>query len=455
MYWNWFHRILSGFGVLERAVDDRLHTAYLRFVSLTVLMMSGVMLGVSLWTWDGSRTIFGPALGADFTCFYMAGTILNGDSPERLYDLELQNRLYHRLLPGAPAEERLPYVNPPFFTLLFGPLAALPYLWAYLAWLGMSVALFLASFVLTVQKTPTFTAGDRLTALLLCLSFQPLVLECWLAGQSSAFGLLCLTAALRWEQCDRPLACGLALSVCLYKPTLLVLLLPMLTVAGRWRILLGFGFGSTALLGLSLFAVGWRACVDYGLLLFHFTKASSGGSTVLPDWKYVDLVSFVRLLEGRLSPLGWTALLATAVAVLYPQAVAWRRIYASGDRTGGSPIGRRPAAVLVWSSTITWTMVLNLHLGIYDTVLVLPGLLLTADVLRSAAHPGQPPFPPAFKRLLILLYITPWFSQLLAMRLGLQLDTLVLAATATYQFLAAQRLSTWTAPPSFRTDSQP
>ena len=452
---NWFHRMAGGFDVLERAVDDRLQTSYLRFVSLTVLTMSGLILGVSLWTWDGSRTIFGPALGADFTGFYVAGTILNGDSPERLYDLEFQNRLYHRLLPGAPAEERLPYVYPPFFALLFRPLAVLPYSWSYLVWLCMSVGLFLASVAFTVQNTPTLVGRDRLTALLLCLSFQPLVLECWLGGQTSVVGLFWLTVALWCERSGRPLASGLALSACLYKPTLLVLLVPMLAIAGRWRILLGFVWGGTALLGLSLSAVGWQTCRDYGLLLTQFTKVASGGSTVLPSWKYVDLVSFVRLLEGQLSVLGWTAVLAIAVAALSQQAVAWRRFGASTKRMESSTSRSQCEVLLVWSGTITWTLVLNLYVGIYDTILVLPGLLLTADILRSAAHPGQPSFPPAFKRLLILLYITPWFSQLLARHLGLQLDTLVLAATATYQFLAAQRLSTGTVPPLLRADSQP
>ena len=441
MIQRWSNRVADWMGRLECSVEHRLQTAYLRRVSLTVLVMSLLMLAVSLWTWDGNRTVFGPALGADFTGFYVAGTILNGDSPERLYDLELQNQLYHQLLPRAPVAERLPYVYPPFFTILFRPLATLPYFWSYLVWLGISVALFLAGFVLTIQDTPTLIGRDRLTALLLCLSFQPLVIECWLGGQTSVFGLFWLTVALRCERRGQPLACGLALSACLYKPTLLLLLLPMLAVASRWRILLGFALGSCALLGLSLSAVKWQTCLDYGLLLTQFTKAASEGSTVLPSWKYVDLVSFVRLLEGRLSPLGWTAVLTRAVAVLSQQAVAWRRIGASADPTDSPPSRSRREALLVWSSTITWTLVLNLYVGIYDTVLVLPGLLLTVDVLRSAAKPGQPPFPPAFKRLLILLYITPWFSQLLARHLGLQLDTLVLAATATYQYLLALRLA--------------
>lgn len=438
---HWSNRMMGWIGALERCVDHRLQTSYLRLVSLTVLAMSLLMLAASFWTWDGTRTVFGPALGADFTGFYVAGTILNGGSPERLYDLEFQSQLYHQLLPGAPAGERLPYVYPPFFTLLFCPLAALPYSWAYLVWLALSVALLLASLGLTVQDAPTLVGRDRLTALLLCLSFEPLVIECWLGGQTSVFGLFWLTLALRCDRCGQSLASGLALSVCLYKPTLLLLLLPMLAIAGRWRTLLGFGLGAAAWLGLSLLAVGWQTCFEYGLLLTQFTKAAAGASTVLPAWKYVDLVSFMRLLTGGISAAGWAALLVVAVAVVYPQALAWRRIVASTDGSESLDARHRPAVMQVWSSTITWTLVLNLYVGIYDTVLVLPGLLLTADVLRSPANAGQRPIPRTCKRLLVLLYLVPWFSQFLAMRLGFQPDTIVLAATALYQLQVAQSLA--------------
>src|SRR5689334_17979769 len=93
--------------------------AKVRFVCLAVLAFSLALLVVSFATFDGSRTAFGPALGADFSGFYAAGTLLREYPPERLYDFDLQDRIYHRVLPEAPAEEKLPYVYPPFFTLVF------------------------------------------------------------------------------------------------------------------------------------------------------------------------------------------------------------------------------------------------------------------------------------------------------------------------------------------------
>ena len=421
----WSHSV----GRLARLVDQRLRPGYLRFVSLTVLSLSVILLVVSFWTWDGTRTLFGPALGADFTGFYVAGTILNQQESDRIYELELQDQLYHRLLPNAPAAEKLPFVYPPFFALLLRPFAALPYAWAYLAWLGLSITLFLAGFVMTVRHTPTLTADDQLTALLLCLSFEPLLIECWLGGQTSAFGLFAMVMALHLEQRGRPLAGGFALSLCLYKPTLLVLILPMLVLAGRWRILSGFTAGGAICLALSCLAVGWRGCLDYGALLTQFTHATAGNSTVLRTWKYVDVVSFVRLLEGRLSVGGWAAIFASTLTSLVFLTSAWRRAPASAQRTSH----RTARNALLWSGTLTWTMVFNLYVGIYDTVLILPGLLLTADVLRREVSLERRPFPATFKLLLTLLYVVPWFSPFFATHLRLQLDTLVLVATGAYQ----------------------
>ena len=67
-----------------------------------MLGMHLLLLAVIFATTRGGRTILGPGLGADFAGFYPAGTILNAYPPDRLYDLALQDRLYHRLLPAMP-----------------------------------------------------------------------------------------------------------------------------------------------------------------------------------------------------------------------------------------------------------------------------------------------------------------------------------------------------------------
>src|SRR5262245_4513273 len=263
--------------VQRRLQGDRVH-----FVCLAAMGLGLALLVVSFATVDGGRTIFGPALGADYAGFYTAGAILNRNEPGRLYDFDLQNQLYHEFLPGVEKEERLPFVHPPLVAVAFRPLAALPYSWSFAVWLLLSAGFYVAGLVLTISPLQSLSGTNRVTALLLALSFEPFIVECWLGGQLSAFGLFCIALAIFFRQTNRPVAAGLALGLCLYKPTLLVLLLPMLLVTENGRMLAGFGVAAVALAGASLLAVGREGCRAYANVFLGFSQAAAGsGGTVL------------------------------------------------------------------------------------------------------------------------------------------------------------------------------
>src|SRR5207248_8813631 len=120
----------------------------------------------------------------------------------------------------------LPYLHPPFVAFAFRPLAQLPYAWSFAVWLLLFGALYLAALVLTLKTLRSLPSADRSLILLLALSFEPFIMECWMRGQLSAFGFLCIALAYFWQERGRPTAAGVALGFCLYKPTLLVLLFP-------------------------------------------------------------------------------------------------------------------------------------------------------------------------------------------------------------------------------------
>ena len=68
-----------------------------------------VLIGlVSITTSQEGMTIFGTPLGADYSAFYVAGTIVQSYSTQELYHLPLQDQLYHSLLPHAPKDVFLP-----------------------------------------------------------------------------------------------------------------------------------------------------------------------------------------------------------------------------------------------------------------------------------------------------------------------------------------------------------
>src|SRR5260370_26162497 len=104
----WTTHVWSG---IERWLDrDRI-----RFLCWGLLGVTVVLMVVSFVTSDDNhQTRFGKSLGEDFAGFYYAGRILNGPTPENLYDPATQDEAYYEIFPTLRTRENLPYVHPPF-----------------------------------------------------------------------------------------------------------------------------------------------------------------------------------------------------------------------------------------------------------------------------------------------------------------------------------------------------
>ena len=159
----------------------------IRAVTVTTILIMLIFGVISFVTAENNQTIFGRALGADFSQFYVAGKILLSSSPDRVYDLQLQDRLYHELHPFEPEEVSLPCYHAPFFVVLASPLSLLPFKWAFFTWLVGTAALFVAGLSMLAKSVVSFSRSDCVTAGLISLSFMPFIVECWLGGQSSVF----------------------------------------------------------------------------------------------------------------------------------------------------------------------------------------------------------------------------------------------------------------------------
>lgn len=411
-------------------IERKLNRPYIQFICVLVLVVYLVVLSVSFATNVRGRTIFGPYLGADFGAFYIAGKIYNTHPPDRIYDAALHHRLYHEQFPDAPPDSNLPYVNAPFFILPFTVLARLPYSWAYFFWLAASMVLYVGGFFLLWRSLNAIPRDAWLMALLLSLSFMPFLVECLAGGQTSAVGFFCLAVAIVGERRGHPILSGIALSLVAYKPTLLVLILPMLLITRRYLTLLDFVVGSGLLTLISLLFVGWQGCLAYINTLLYFTNASTSAVSGFRSWKYVDINSFFRLLLGDYPYLRWT-LVAAVFVILLPLLL---RVWWKEKR-------KRPKEQnLVWALTLSWSLVLNLYLGIYDTTLVVASVLLMTDVYYSHGE-GEQMLSPTYKVILLLVYLVPWITQPIAFFTGVQLYTMVLASLGIYQIIQFRRLT--------------
>jgi hypothetical protein len=307
----------------------------------------------------------GRPLQREFMAFYTVGYILNR-FPDQLYDPDSFNRTYHALFPTVPANVRQLYGHAPFEALVFRPFALFPFEGALVAWQMLSLLLISSGFIL-VWRSSDGPWHQLPLPLLLALSFQPVAVACIARGQVSSLTFF-------W---------------------MLVLTLPMLIVGWRRRALIGFTAGAAVLGVASLAVVGWRGCADYAAVVLRFGGlATTGGNSLLLS-EYVDINSFLRVATGGTDHLALGGLALMGAAIVPWLAKVWR------DARPGDPLTQG----LAWASTLTWTTVLNLYVPAYDTLIILLGIVLTANGLHRV---NREAVPMALRILLVLLYVAPW-----------------------------------------------
>jgi len=401
---------------------QRMNQRYIKFVCGAFLTIYLAALAVSFATQSNGRTVYGPPLGADYASFYVAGKIYAEIAPAQIYNRAVQTQLYQELTHNLDTSSGLPFANAPFFVLPFAALSRLPYTWSFATWMILAAALYIGGMRLVWASTDHLPRDAWVTVLLLGVTFVPFLLESLTGGQVSAFGFFSLSLAFFLEKRRRPYLSGAALALCLYKPTLLLLILPMLFFTRRWRTLAGFAIAAAALAAVSILAVGWGGWISYLNALLYFTGESTAAASGLRTWKYIDFNSFYRLLVGGYPLVRWGLTLATVIA-LGPKLIrAWQQ----GSR--GKPDGQ----ALLWALTISWTTVLNFYVGIYDSVILVLSAILSADVLFGGRESPADGLAVEYKYLLLLLYVTPWFTEFVAAAIHIQIMTLVVTAYGLY-----------------------
>lgn len=356
----------------------------------------------------------------DFVYFYSVSTILRDSGPANIYNPELQIATAQKILPVRDAKSSYgisPY--PPFVALLFAPASRLPFWTAFRVQQAVSLALYLLGLVILLRRF--FPEQPLRSSLFLpfALAYLPWISNTWLNGQLSALGFVAVALALSEQKAGNPFRSGLALSVCLYKPTLLVLLIPMLLFQRQFRALLGFAAGGCALVGAATAAFGWHIWVAYARLAL-----SLGDLEKLRQLsQYVDLEAFfTMLIGGRLGGGRLASVLTVLVTIcaLSFLIAAWR--------------GCRHNAPLAWAGALTSTLILSPYVPVYDTILLIPSLIASAASLETFRRNTLP-------AALFLLFACSWVSVALASLIHLQLLTLAIGTLAFVQIAAALRLT--------------
>ena len=356
----------------------------------------------------------------DFIQFYLQGAIANQGNARALYDIDYWELLYPHLASGLPPL-RYPPVYGPQISVLFSPLAHLPYIPALLVWIFISLAIYLACGFAVLRACPRLRDSSGTVAILLLA--DPALHYALSFGQISAIGLLCVTGAFFALRAHRPFIAGLAIGSLIYKPQLGLAAAFIFLFAREWRIVLGAVAG--AALQLAAGALFWGPAIlrDYVGSLVRlapvYAEQFEPFKFHLHSWR-----GFFELI-GLPGGLAMAAYVITAGVTLVIAAACWR---------APGPLAIRFAVLLLA------TVLVNPHMYVYDLIVFAPAFLLLWNwaLAQRGRRVGEvfPAVPFAWLRarslagslesLLYFCYLSPLLS-ILAANFRVQVSVLGLA----------------------------
>jgi hypothetical protein len=319
--------------------------------------------------------------GTDFLHFYTLGSLALEHRGADLYSMAAQSAL---------AEHRVPQAGRLFFvalygpqvSLLFAPLAALPYGAALAVWL-MGNALLYGVCCCWIWRACAHLRPDGLLVSLLALAYPALFhLMAW--GQTSALALACFTSAYLALRSGKLFLAGLAVGCLMVKPQLGLAAAIVFVAAGEWRLVSGAALAAVAQLSVGWAYYGTSVMRDYFEHLLHVRE-------VMPQleprlYQMHSLRSFWALLVRWPQAAFWMYV-ASTVFILWVTLRCWKR---------GIDLRLRYSVLLLA------TVLVSPHLTVYDLVILAPAFLLLTDWAR-----GQRLDIPWLGPLLYACYILP------------------------------------------------
>jgi hypothetical protein len=314
-----------------------------------------------------------PLVPNDFIYFYGIGHIAKDYPAARLYDYSLQLKTFNAIYqPPTRAYGPSPY--PPFVAPFFSLFARASFRVAFFLWAACSLILYVAGITAAARD---FFPGERLkVSLIVCLALAsyPFFWGVLVNGQLTAVAVCAVGLAVYLERRSKLFQSGLVLSILAYKPTLLLLLVPMLLVTRRFRTLAGFATGAAALMLAGTAFGGIEIWPVYAQFLKLFGQLTGMGTqSALLLYKFVDLNSFLQAAGGGRSTREMAILAVVSILIGAALAVLlWKSARGSG-----------PVQSLAWAVTITWTLLLNIYVPMYDSVLVVVAMVLTIGAVKE------------------------------------------------------------------------
>ena len=312
----------------------------------------------------------------DFPALYAAAQMVAGGSGRLLYDTAALADA-EIAAAGQPVGGTgvLAYFNPPFFAALLAPLSWLPLDRAYQAWTLFGATLLAIDAWLLWRIAAPLPRRWRIALVAGFATLYPVAYGLQL-GQFSLVLVTSWAAAYLLLRARREAWAGVALAPLLIKPELIVPVAAYLLWKRRWRVFSTLAPLTLAAVVAAIAIVGPDAALAYpGYLLDSTTWHGDGVATnVMFDWNGIAAMWWERPAASR---AGLLLVGALSLATLAAVARAWR----------GELDAQSPRFVVQWMLLTLATVLVDPHLYLQDTVLVVPA----AAALLAAACPHRRP----------------------------------------------------------------
>lgn len=270
------------------------------------------LLAVLVWIAmsDGLVDRNGRPIGTDFSNVYAAGELTLNGEPQAAYDPLRQHEAEQRVFDGRS----VPFYGwhyPPTFLFPAAALAVLPYGWALLAWMSLT----LPAWVATARSI-----APRAETTMLAVSF-PAVFVNLGHGQNGFFSAALLGGSLVLLD-RRPVVAGVLIGLLAYKPQFGILIPLVLAATGRWQTFAAAAATvvATCAAAYAVFGVeSWIAFVESTGFTRNFVLEAGG-----TGWEKIQSIfSAVRMWDGSIH-LAYGVQLCVAIAVAASLVWLWR-----------------------------------------------------------------------------------------------------------------------------------
>jgi alpha-1,2-mannosyltransferase len=340
----------------------------------------------------GGIDLAGKPLGADFLSFFAASTLALQGRAAQVYDVAAHWAAQKAVF--GPAVGYSAFFYPPPYLLVCLPLALAPYFASLIVWLAATGAAYWR--VLRVWAGPRFDAA-------VLLAFPAFLVNAGHGQNGFLSAALIGGGALALDR--RPIVAGLLFGALVYKPQL-ALMIPFALIASRRWTTFAAAAVSAATLCAATYLI-WGAPVWQGFLDASPLARAALERHFVGDEKMQSAFAAVRLLHGPLA-LAYCAQGLTALAAV--AALFWLQ---RRDFRGPSE-----APALIAATLLASPFLLDYDL----TLLAFP----IAYLAREGLGRGFAPFE---KSVLVLAYLLPLASRIIAGGLDLPIAAPTIAAT--------------------------